>query len=105
VVYTVRRIQALGLTCVILGATLLVQQGTASAKPPQCPASNELADLPEVEAFVLEAGGEIGQELTDFFHFIDENEDGLICFKTLPEATPFPTPPLLATDNRLPKLA
>lgn len=77
--------------------------GTASAKPPACPSAYELADLEELEDFVLAAGGEIGGELTAFFEVVDENVDRLICFKTLPDATPFPTPPLLAGDNRLPK--
>lgn len=95
------------LTIVLVSASLVgvlgVLGGPAVAKPPQCPRAYELADLPEVEAFVLAAGGVIGPELTDFVEFVDGNDDGFICFKTLPEATPYPTPPLLAGDNKLPK--
>lgn len=75
--------------------------GTAVADPPACPTSNTLSNLADLQAFVIAAGGDAGQELTDFFEFVDANDDGLICYKTLPEATPFPTPPLLAGDNRL----
>jgi hypothetical protein len=77
--------------------------GTAAATQPACPSAFELADLAELEDFVLAAGGEIGGELTAYFEVVDENVDGLICFKRLPDATPLPTPPLLAGDNRLPK--
>ena len=83
--------------------TLGALQGTATAAPRPCPSSAELADLPELEAFVVAAGGMTGPELTGFFQLVDENQNGLICFKTLPEATPFPTPPLLAGDDRLPR--
>jgi hypothetical protein len=75
--------------------------GSAVAAPPACPAADTLSDLPDLQAFVIAAGGDANQELIDFFEHIDENDDGLICYKTLPEATPFPTPPLLAHDNRL----
>jgi hypothetical protein len=60
----------------------------------------DLMTLEQLEALVETAGGQTGSELTAYFDFIDENGDGLGCFKTLPEATPLPTPPLLGTDNR-----
>jgi hypothetical protein len=95
-------VRALKIACLIAATCLLLLAGagSASADPPECPRSNELATLAELEEVVLEAGGEIGEQLTSFFEFVDENDDGLICYKLLPEATPFPTPPFLAGDNR-----
>ena len=98
-----RRILVSVLTCAICLGGSVTLAGSASAKPQSCPSAYELSDLSELEAFVIAAGGEIGTELTGFFEIVDENDDGLICFKTLPEATPYPTPPLLAGDNKLPK--
>jgi len=88
--------------CVALGVVCLMglPVGAVSAAPPRCPAAYELSDLAEMERFVLDAGGQIGPELTGFFLHIDENGNGSISFKTLPEATPLPTPPLLAHDDR-----
>ena len=93
------------LICLIALGVPSASMHVATAKAPTCPAAYELADLPELEAFVEAAGGMTGAELTAFFELVDENDDGLICFKTLPQATPLPTPPLLASDNRVPKAA
>jgi hypothetical protein len=95
---------------VVLAATLSVVVGTPAgsadavppphANPSPCPRSMDLMTLEQLEAFVEAAGGQTGPALTAFFEFIDENGDGVGCFKTLPEATQLPTPPLLGTDNR-----
>jgi hypothetical protein len=81
-------------------ASMAIPAGAAQADPAPCPASRDLMTLAELEALVEAAGGQTGAELTAFFGFVDENGDGLACFKTLPEATPYPTPPLQGMDNR-----
>lgn len=95
-------VKALILSCVIgLGVTALAS-GTAVAEPRPCPrAYFGPWDYPQLEAFVLGAGGDPSLGLEPYFDHIDANEDGYACFKTLPAATPLPTPPLLGHDNRL----
>lgn len=87
----------------VVGAALVavgLMSTVSSAAPPPCPSSRALTTLPQLEAFVVAAGGETGPALTDFFEHVDENGNGLICFKVLPDATPYPTPPIQGMDDR-----
>lgn len=88
------------LTMSLIAGVLVIPGGAVQADPAPCPSSRDLMSLEELEALVEDAGGQTGEELTAFFEFVDENGDGVACFKTLPEATPFPTPPLQGMDNR-----
>ena len=97
-----RRALAVATVLALTGGMLVLAASPAAAKPAACPNAYELADLAELQAFVANAGGDPSDpELLGFFEFVDMNVDGFICFKTLPEATPFKSPPLLAGDNKV----
>jgi hypothetical protein len=95
------RIRSIALACVLgLGASVSFGAGAVAAPKP-CASGFSAYTYAELEAYVVDAGGDPGLGLEPYFDHIDANGNGTACFKTLPEATPYPTPPLLGQDDRI----
>jgi hypothetical protein len=94
------RIRSIALASALaLTASLFVGVGSVAAAKP-CPSGYTAYTYAELEDFVIDAGGDPSLGLEPYFEHIDANGNGTACFKTLPEATPYPTPPLLGHDDK-----
>jgi hypothetical protein len=93
-----KRLLAISLCAVGVAFTSVATAGTAAAAPPPktgCPGGFQLTPLEDVLAVA-------DPNFVDAINARDANNDGLLCFKLLPDAIPLFDPTFLFDDNKFP---